>query len=149
MKEELQTVVNSVNKLLIDDNLADVVDSTVQRLSSFGYTPTEEDSWLIAFAMQKTVNRVLNEINHKTIPEGLIEVVVDMVCGEILNTKFQSGQLELTGLDLDGIVQSVKAGDTQVNFSAEGSDESKLTALLNWLIQGKGSDLLCYRRMRW
>ena len=95
------------------------------------------------------MNYVLNEINHQVVPEGLTEVVVDMVCGEVLNAKFLSGQLNLDSLDLDGMIQSVKEGDTTVSFSAEGSDEAKLKGLLSWLIHGKGSDLLCYRKMRW
>jgi len=149
MNENLQTVVDSVNKILNDTNLTDAVESVILRLVSFGYTPTEEDAWMIAFTIKGTVNHVLNEINHKTVPEGLVEVVVDMVCGEVLNTKFLSGQLDMTNLDLDGMIQSVTEGDTTVSFSTEGSDESKLKGLLSWLIQGKGSDLLCYRRMRW
>jgi hypothetical protein len=72
-----------------------------------------------------------------------------MVCGEVLNAKFLSGQLDLDSLDLDGMIQSVKQGDTQVNFSAEESDEAKLKNLLSWLMNGKGCDLLCYRKMRW
>ena len=149
MNENVQTVIDSVKTILDDTNLNTVVGDAVNRLVSFGYVPTEEDAWLIAFSMQKTIDYVLNEINHKTVPEGLHKVVVDMVCGEVMNTKFLSGQLDLTALDLDGMIQSVKEGDTTVNFSAEGSDEAKLKGLLSWLIQGKGSDLLCYRRMRW
>lgn len=149
MNENLQTVVNSVNSILNDTNKSFITENVVERLVSFGYTPVEADSWMIAYSIKGTVNHVLNEINHKTVPEGLTEVVVDMVCGEVLNTKFMSGQLELDSLDLDGMIQSVKEGDTQVNFSAEGSDEAKLKNLLSWLIQGKGCDLLCYRKMRW
>ena len=149
MNENLQTVVTSVNNILKDTNLTTMVEPVVERLVSFGYTPTEEDAWMIGFTTKGTVNHVLNEINHKTVPDGLREVVVDMICGEVLNVKFTSGQLEMTNLDLDGMIQSVAEGDTTVSFSAEGSDESKLKGLLSWLIQGKGSDLLCYRRMRW
>ena len=149
MNENLQTVIDSVNTILDDTNLNIMVGDVVNRLVSFGYDPTEGDTWLITFSMQKTIDHVLNEINHKTVPEGLHKVVVDMVCGEVMNTKFLSGQLDLTALDLDGMIQSVKEGDTTVNFSAEGSDEAKLKGLLSWLIQGKGSDLLCYRKMRW
>ena len=149
MNENLQTVVNSVNKILNDTNLTTFTEDVVQRLVSFGFNPTEEDAWMIAFSTKGTVNHVLNEINHQIIPDGLREVVVDMVCGEVLNAKFLSGQLDLTNLDLDGMIQSVKEGDTTVAFSAEGSDEAKLKGLLSWLIQGKGCDLLCYRRMRW
>ena len=149
MNETVQTVVDSVNNILNDTNLNSMVEAVDKRLVSFGYTPTEEDAWMIAFTVQGTVNHVLNEINHKTVPDGLFEVVVDMICGEVLSAKFLSGQLDLEGLDLDGMIQTVTEGDTTVSFNAEGSDESKLKGLLSWLIQGKGSDLLCYRRMRW
>ena len=149
MNEDLQTVVTSVNSILKDTNLTPTVEAIVKRLVSFGYIPTDADTWMIAYTTKGTVNHVLNETNRTTVPEELFEVVVDMVCGEVLNAKFSSGQLELTDLDLNGTIQSVKQGDTQVNFSAEGSDEAKLKNLLSWLIQGKGCDLLCYRRMRW
>ena len=149
MNENLQTVVNSVNSILNDTNKSSITENVVERLVSFGYNPTDADSWVIAYSIKGTVNHVLNEINHQTVPEGLNEVIVDMVCGEVLNAKFLSGQLDMNSLDLDGMIQSVKEGDTQVNFSAEGSDETKLKNLLSWLIQGKGCDLLCYRKMRW
>jgi hypothetical protein len=146
---DVQTVCDSVNNILNDTNMTDTVDAVVKRLVSLGYISTEEDGWMIAYCIKGTVHHVLNEINHQTVPEGLFEVVVDMVCGEFLNSKYSCGQLNLEGLDVDGMIQSVKEGDTQVNFSAEGSDEAKLKGLLSWLIQGKGCDLICYRRMRW
>ena len=149
MNENLQTVVNSVNRILKDTNQSSITENVVERLVSFGYTPADADSWIIAYSIKGTVNHVLNETNRMTVPESLTEVVVDMICGEVLNEKFLSGQLDMNSLDLDGMIQSVKEGDTQVNFSAEGSDEAKLKNLLSWLIQGKGCDLLCYRKMRW
>lgn len=149
MNENLQAVVTSVNNILNDTNLNTITEKVVNRLVSFGYDPTNEDDWMIAFTIQKSVNHVLNEINHSTVPNGLVELVVDMICGELLNAKFLSGQLNLAELDLDGMIQSVQEGDTTVSFSTEGSDEAKLKGLLSWLIQGKGCDLLCYRRMRW
>ena len=149
MNENLQAVVTSVNKILKDTNLTVFTEDAVNRLVSFGYEPTEDDAWMIAYTMKGTINHVLNEINHMAIPSGLFETVVDMICGEILNAKFLSGQLDLVALDLDGMIQSVKEGDTTVSFSTEGSDESKLKGLLSWLIQGKGCDLLCFRKMRW
>ena len=149
MNENLQTVVDSVNKILNDTNLTTMVKAVVERLVSFGFSPADEDAWMIAYTTKGTVNHVLNEINHKTVPEGLFEVVVDMICGEVLNAKFLVGQLDLESLDLNGMVRSVKEGDTTVEFSVEDSDEAKLKSLLSWLMNGKGCDLLCYRRMRW
>lgn len=146
---DVQTVVISVNAALNDTNLTTITEKAVERLVSFGYVPTDEDVWVIAFSIQKSVNHVLNQINHASVPDGLVEMVADMVCGEFLNTKFLTGQLSLEGLDLDGMIQSVTEGDTTVSFRAEESDEAKLKGLLSWLIQGKGCDLLCYRKMRW
>ena len=149
MNNTFQAVATSVNNILNDTNLTTVTEIVVERLVSLGYTPTDEDTWVIAFSMQKTVNHVLKQINHTTIPEGVAETVVDMICGEFLNAKFLSGQLDLTGLDLDGMIQSVSQGDTSVSFSAEASDETKLKGLLSWLIHGKEGDLICYRKMQW
>ena len=149
MNNGFQAVATSVNNILKDINLETITETMVNRLVSLGYTPTDEDTWMIAFGIQKVTNHVLNQIGHSTIPEGLVEIVVDMVCGEFLNAKFLSGQLDLTGLDLDGMIQSVSQGDTSVSFSAEGSDEAKLKGLLSWLIHGKEGDLICYRKMRW
>lgn len=149
MNENLQTVVDSVNNILKDTNLNTMTETVVERLVSFGFVPMDEDAWVIAFNTQKTVNHVLNQINDTTIPTGLVEIVVDMTCGELLNAKFLCGQLDLEGLDLDGIVQSVSEGDTTVSFSVDGSDSAKAQELFRWLMQGKGCDFLCYRKMRW
>ena len=64
-------------------------------------------------------------------------------------TKRDIGSLNLSGLDLDGAVQSIREGDVTIAFSENGSDETKLNELLSWLMHGKEGDLLCYRRMRW
>ena len=149
MNNAFQAVITSVNDILNDTNLTAMVETVVNRLVSLGYTPTDEDTWQIAFSIQKTVNHVLNETNQSKVPEGLTEIAVDMICGEFLNAKFLSGQLDLSSLDLDGMIQSVSQGDTSVSFSAEGSDEAKLKGLLSWLIHGKEGDLICYRKMRW
>lgn len=149
MNNGFQAVATSVNNILNDTNLETITEIVVNRLVSLGYTPTDEDSWMIAYSIKGTVNHVLNQINHSTVPEGLVEIVVDMVCGEFLNAKFLSGQLDLNALDLDAMIQSVSQGDTSVSFSAEGSDETKLKGLLSWLIHGKEGDLICYRKMRW
>ena len=149
MNNGFQAVVTSVNNILNDTNLEAITEVVVNRLVSLGYTPTDDDTWTIAFSIQKTTSHVFNQTNQKTIPDGLVEIVADMVCGDILNAKFLSGQLDLTALDLDGMIQSVNMGDTSVSFSAEGSDEAKLKGLLSWLIHGKEGDLICYRKMQW
>lgn len=142
-------IVTSVTSILKDSNQADTVDSVIRRLLSFGYEVIDVDAWTIAFTMQKITNQILNEINHPFIPEGLNEMFVDKVCGEFLTVKYDTGSLNLSTLDLDGVIQSVKEGDTTVTFGASGSPEVKFKELLSWLMRGKEGDLSCYRKMRW
>ena len=149
MNESIQTVISAVTGNLGDTNLTPLVEPVVKRLVSFGYSPTEDDVWVITFSIQKAANHVLNEINQNEIPKGLTEVAVDMSCGEFLNAKYLSGQLEIGKLDLSGIVETIKEGDTSVSFKDGSSDEEKLNALIGWMTSGKETDFLCFRKMRW
>ena len=145
----IQTIVTSVTNILKDSTAADTVDSVIRRLLSFGYDVSDVDAWMIAFTMQKVTSQILNETNQSFIPDGLMELFVDRVCGEFLMVKRDTGSLNLSEMDIGNAIQSVKEGDTTVTFSTEGSDETKLNELLSWLMHGKEGDLLCYRRMRW
>ena len=123
--------------------------TVIDRLASLGYTVTDADAFGLAFARQKAEAHILSQTNLRTIPAGLRWVYVDMVCGEFLRVKQQTGQLSLSGLDFSGIVQSIQEGDSSVQFAEEASDEEKFKALTEWMINGEGADLLCYRRLRW
>ena len=149
MNEELQTVLTKIQSVLNDTNFGKLIEAVLQRLVSFGCTPTKDDVFSIAFGIQKVQNHILNVTNQAVVPDGLFEVEVDMVCGEVLNGLYLSGKLELDNLDFGGIVKSVSEGDTSVTFDSNGQDEDKFRQLVTWLIQGKGCDLLCYRKMRW
>lgn len=149
MNEELQAVLTKIQSILNDTNLNKLIETVLQRLVSFGCTPTKDDVFSIAFGIQKVQNHIRNATNQETVPEGLFEVTVDMVCGEVLNGLYLSGKLELDNLDLDGIVKRVSEGDTSVEFDVNGQDADKFRQLVAWLMNGKGCDLLCYRKMRW
>lgn len=124
-------------------------ESITERLKSFGYEVTEDDDWMLTFCMEKVTKTIMNYCNVSTIPENLNPTAIDMVCGEFLLIKKQTGQLQLGDLDLDGAVTSIKQGDTSVTFAtSNNSDESKFDALISYLLKGK-DDLLCYRRMYW
>lgn len=144
-----QAVIDAINALITDANLQSFTEGVIDRLASFGYTPVQSDAYMIAFVMQKSQHHIQNQINSSDIPDGLREIFIDMTVGEFLNFKYQSGLLNLSGLDFSGIVQSVNEGDTTVTFGSEGSDESKFIGMVNWLMTGREGDLVCYRRIRW
>lgn len=149
MNEELQTVFDKIQIVLNDTADEELIKAVLHRLVSFGHSPTENDVFSISFGIQKVRNHILNQTNQNTIPDGLFEVTVDMVCGEFLSNLYLCGNLEMNGLDFEGIVKSVTQGDTSVTFESDGQDENKLWKLITWLCNGKGCDLLCYRKMRW
>ena len=126
-----------------------VTESVLKRLDAFGYEATESDAWMIGFAIQKVESYIKNECYISEIPDDLFAIEVDMVCGEFLSSKYQSGQLVIDGLDLDGAVSSIKTGDTSVNFDTNTSSEGKFNSLIyNLMNNGKG-ELACFRRMQW
>ena len=149
MSENLQTVADSVMKILNDTDCEKFVETMLKRLVSFGVSPKETDAFAIAYGIHKVQNHIMNQTNQEKIPDGLFEVAVDMVCGEFLNNLYLCGELEMDNLDFEGIVKSVTQGDTSVTFETDGQDENKLWKLITWLCNGKGCDLLCYRKMRW
>jgi hypothetical protein len=125
------------------------VEAVLKRLVSFGYDLKEDDGWVICFAMQKVENHIKNSCNTTSIPDGLFSVAVDMVCGEFLFSLKQTGKLELTDLDLNGAITSIKEGDIQVNFGNGTSDEEKFNSLLNYLLHNGEGDFVCYRKLKW
>lgn len=125
------------------------VDTVKERLKSFGYEVKESDEFSLTFCVDKVRNTIKNDTNQSEVPEGLEHIAVDRVCGEFLFTKKQTGQLNIGELDLNGAVTSIKEGDTQINFDAGSSDESRFNQLVNYLMnQGEG-DLICFRKIRW
>ena len=144
--ETKQSIITALDTSSLDESF---IEAVLKRLDSFGYEIKESDAWMIGFAMQKVENTIKNECNISEIPDGLFHTAVDMSCGEFLLAKKQTGQLELGDLDLTGAISSIKEGDTQINFDAGSSDESRFNQLVNYLMnQGEG-DLICFRKIRW
>jgi hypothetical protein len=151
--EELSTVLQTIESTITNTSLTDARDfylTVLYRLDSFGYEFDEDcDGWLIAYCIQIVESKIKNQCFTSDIPDGLKSAAVEMVCGEFLFSKKQSGKLELEDLDFDGILSSIKEGDTQVNFDAGATDEKKIEALISHMIDcGKG-DYACFRRIRW
>lgn len=144
--ETKQSIITALNSTSLSESFIEMV---LNRLDSFGYQVKESDAWMIGFAMQKVESSIKNECNISEIPDGLIHTAVDMVCGEILLAKKQTGQLELGDLDFNGAVTSIKEGDTQVNFNSDESDSDKIDQFINFLLNNGRGDLVCYRKMQW
>ena len=147
MNEMIQKVLANI---LSHTNLSEpFCEMVLKRLVSFGYFLKEDDSWELSFVMVKVENQIKNSCNTTSIPEGLFHVATDMICGEFLMNRKNSGGLELSDLDLSGAITSISEGDVSISFDTNSTDEVKFDQLMNYLMtKGKG-ELVCFRRLKW
>lgn len=129
-----------------------MIEKAKERLQSFGYEWKNGDEAILTFSVQKTENIIKNECNISSVPEGLINIAIDMAVGEFLMAKKAFAPNDITGLDLSTAVKQIQEGDTSVTFAAgEGSltAEQRLDNLINYLLNyGKGK-FVHYRRLLW
>lgn len=144
--ETISTLVEAITKIY-ESSLTELV---LKRLDSFGYEAKEEDTFIIGYSVQKVENNIKNDCNITDIPEGLTNNAVDMVCGEILDTLYRTGKLDVGSIALDGAIASVSLGDATVSFDNTASDNSgTFTALISALKDSGRGDFACYRTIKW
>lgn len=151
---DLTPIIESIITIINQENAdEEFIEKLLRRLNSFGYTPSEADSWMITFCMQKVENHIKNSCNISEIPDELKEIEIERICGEFLFSKKQTGQLNAeNGFDVEMAIKQVQAGDTNVTFAVgEGSEtlETKLNALISYLMNYGEGDFICYRQIKW
>lgn len=131
-----------------------MIEKVIARLSSFGYDNiTANDQAMIDFEVEKVTWTVKNDCNVSAIPEGLMDIAVDMVCGHFLQTKKTTSPSDLSDLiDFDSTaIKEITAGDTKTVWDNSGvqSSEQRYDAFCNYLINYGRDEFSCYRRLRW
>lgn len=123
-----------------------------ERLQSLGYTVKDSDDIAINFAMQKVENTIKNDCNVSAIPDGLMNIAIDMVVGEFLMSKKTFAPNDLLNFNLDSAIKQIQEGDTNISFAVgEGSktDEQRLDGFINYLLNYGRDEFITYRRFRW
>ena len=144
--ETISTLIETINKI----TESGLTESVLKRLDSFGYEVSESDAFIIGFCVQKVENSIKNDCNVSEIPEGLINIAVDMVCGEVLETLYYTGKLDVGSIALDGALASVTLGDATVSFDNTTTNNSgTFSALINGLKDSGRSEFACYRNITW
>lgn len=122
------------------------------RLQSFGYVLQDGDEVILIFSIEKVTSTIKNDCNVSEIPDGLMNIAIDMVVGEFLTVKKTFSPNDIAGLDLDYAVKQLQEGDKNTVFATgEGSltAEQRLNNLLNYLLTYGRDEFSCYRRIRW
>lgn len=112
--------------------------------------PTSTDTYLLTFAVNKTIDHIKNQTNLNAVPEGLTHVAIDMAVGEFLYAKKSMGLLDVSSLDFSTATKRVKDGDTDVEFlvDVKSTPEANFNAFLNYL-QHNEIDFVRYRVLTW
>ena len=123
-----------------------------ERLQSIGYAVKDSDDIAINFAMQKVENTLKNDCNISAIPDGLMNIAIDMVVGEFLMSKKTFAPDDLLNFNLDSAIKQIQEGDTNISFAVgEGSktDEQRLDNFIDYLLNYGRDEFITYRRFRW
>ena len=122
----------------------------VQRLTMFGYVPTEDDMPHVEFELNLILDYVKNYCNITEIPEILDRRIVDRVCSSYLYSKKNTGTL--TGFDYDAVIKQIKEGDTTIQYAVgqgEDTPENRFDSFVKQLERGFDKWLTPHRRIRW
>ena len=123
-----------------------------ERLESFGYVLKDGDEVILTFSIQKVENTIKNDCNIPSIPDGLMNIAIDMVVGEFFTAKKTFSPDDIAGLDLDFAVKQIQEGDTNTVFAtgeASLTPEQRLNNFLNYLLTHGRDEFACYRKLRW
>lgn len=149
--ETFQNLLDNLLTIMVNSDVSEeFLTDVLKRLQSLGYDLKEDDAWVISFSIQKVENDINNSCNTASIPDGLYYTSIDMICGQFLFGKKQSGQLD--GFNLETAIRQVQTGDTNVTFSiGEGSSspEQKLDSLIHYLMSNGRGDFISYRKIKW
>ena len=129
-----------------------MLDMGKERLQSFGYEIQDGDEIILNFSIQKVENTIKNDCNVSSIPDGLVNIAVDMAVGEFLTAKKTFSPDSIAGLDSDFAVKQIQTGDTNTVFATgEGSltAEQRLNNFLNYLLTYGRDQFSCYRKIKW
>ncbi len=129
-----------------------MLDKTVKRLEGFGYKLKAGDKAVLKFAVEKVTNTIKNECNVSMVPDGLMNIAVDMAAGEFLGAKKAFSAAEIEGLNLEIAVKQIQVGDTNTVFAVgEGSltPEQRFDLFVEHLLNYGRGELACYRKIRW
>ena len=126
------------------------VEDVYARLDSLGYSVVPEDARTIEYLIDRIVNKIALNTNYATFPEQLLQMAIDMICGEFLYGKYAIGQLN--GYDFKGAVKRISEGDTTVEYaygSGSKTPEERFVAYIDKLRKPDQDMLAAVRSLRW
>ena len=127
----------------MDEN--NIKKEVIEYLKIIAPNMTKIENSLIEFKTNKVINKVKNITKNEEI-EDLHEIIIEMICGEILLFMKSSGQD--IGISVEKEIKSIKEGDTDITFTDTTSKSQELDNLINKLLH-ENFDYSPYSKMGW
>lgn len=125
------------------------LDTVKERLTQLGYTVLTEDEGLLNYIISKTTVETKKKLNVLEIDIDVNYALIDMVCGEFLQTK-KGLNPETFFIDFSQTIKSITEGDTKIEFSsADLTNEQRLNILINTLSSAGNEIFNHYRCLSW
>ncbi len=124
-----------------------MVEQVIARLNYLGYMVDDSDQFGIQISVSNVLLHICNYCNLTELPASLVDVAVDMACGEFLAVQKQLGNLD-DKLNLSVAIKACRLGDVDVTYTSEAGGND-INSLIGYLKKGREGDLVCYRKMKW
>lgn len=124
----------------------DFINKVIELIDPFGINLSADDFYLV-FAIESTIQDVLNFCNLKEIPKELEHVVIRRVLTKILDFKLQTSGAD--SINIEKGIRSITEGDVSISYDTS-LDRGVL--LSKFIKEGLnyGMDNLCsFRDFRW
>ena len=125
------------------------INSIKERLVALGFEVAEGQEALLQSIADTKEKEIVSYCHVEAIPEGFMDMAMDMVCGAYLKTLKDSGK-DL-GIDIDSAASAITEGDTKVELAYQKgmqTPEQRLDALIEGLMRGQGQ-MARWRRLAW
>lgn len=132
----------------------DIYSAVLDRLATLGVDGLSDDDKAVRFAVDRTRERILNDINHEEVPEELRYTFIDMAAGTYLHDMKAMGLLQIQELDYTTApAKQIKEGDVQITFAAaaDGSltPEARLDRMIHTLSHPDPALFASFRKLVW
>ncbi len=113
----------------------------------FNYEASNDDEFLIEYAINERIDYVKIYCNRNSIPEIMNSQIIKMIMGEFLYQKYTLGGADALGVETLALVSSINEDDTTIQFdkSDDKSTDTLILDNLNNLRRGSRVFLMRYR----
>jgi hypothetical protein len=124
----------------------DYMDKVIELIELFGIRISTDDFYL-AFAVESTIQDILNFCNLKEIPVELEHVIVRRVLAKILDFKLQTSDAD--SINIEKGIRSITEGDVSISYDTSLDRGVLLSKFIKDGLNYGTDNLYSFRDFRW